>query len=98
MDNNQDITSNTNPQVHDLDNSNSNFLRRSITNTSNVLKRTFTVSSKSVDLFTNVFQYDESVVIKDVSDISQLRESAITRRPTKQELYNINKDIEYLVN
>ena len=66
MDNNQDITSNTNPQVHDLDNSNSNFLRRSITNTSNVLKRTFTVSSKSVDLFTNVFQYDESVVIKDV--------------------------------
>ena len=98
MDNNQDITSNTNPQVHDLDNSNSNFLRRSITNTSNVLKRTFTVSSKSVDLFTNVFQYDESVVIKDASDASQLRESAITRRPTKQELEKINKDIEYLVN
>ena len=74
------------------------LLKRTLTNTTNALKRTFTVSSKSTKLFSDVFQYDESVVINDGPEFPKSNGCNISRKPTKQELDSINMDLEWIIN
>ena len=100
MDSNSDNVNQSKPIediTHFNETTNVGLLRRTFTNTSNVLKRTFTVSSNSVKLFSNAFEYDDSVVVKD-DTIVPSNGCQLSRRATKQELDNINKDLEYIVN
>lgn len=99
MDNN-DNKINTLEELNKLKNElpNVGLLRRTLTNTSNALKRTFTVSSTSTKLFSDVFQYDESVVINNEPEFPKSYGCNISRKPTKQELDNINMDLEWIIN
>lgn len=82
-----------NTKVADFDNT--SFLRRTITNTSSALKRTFTISNNSIKSFSNVFEYDENIII---SDGNFSADNFVNRKPTKTELDNINKNLEFSLN
>ncbi len=82
-----------NTKIADYDNT--SFLKRTITNTSSALKRTFTISSSSIKSFSNVFEFDENIIIRDNNIKVDIFEN---RKPTKAELENINKNLEFALN
>lgn len=88
---NQEISKNE--IQNESDSINYNLLKRTITNTSNMLKRTLTVSSNTVSTFTNAFEYDDNIAITDLSTYV----NKIYRQPTKEELNNINKELDYII-
>ena len=88
---NQEISKNE--IQNESDSINCNLLKRTITNTSNMLKRTLTVSSNTVSKFTNAFEYDYNIAITDLSAYV----NKIYRQPTREELNNINKELDYII-
>ena len=82
-----------NTKIADYDNT--SFLRRTITNTSSAIKRTFTIPSSSIESFSNAFEFDENIIIRD----NNIKVDAFeNRKPTKAELENINKNLEFALN
>ena len=78
MENNSDNSNLSNNELM-----NSNLLKRTVTNTANALKRTFTVSNSTITSFSNNFEFDDNIAIKDLSTSFNTDECNIWRRLTK---------------